>query len=591
MYVGNPAGMRRCIRYWFVGLASLLGVLAVWLFVIQVLLHPALAKEAEKLQRVKADLLGARGTIYDRNGVPLAISRICYSIFIDPGKIDPKQHAVDKLAPIIKRPASEVAAAIAHPGRFAWLVRRPDDQMIVQVRSLCEAKQAPGGKPVPGLSGVGFQPEKQRLYPYGELAGQTLGLVRDDNTGGAGIERAYDKVLAAQDGYLLAEVDGSNHRRVIPGRRLEQVEPKRGRDIYLTLDVRIQEMAEAALRQGVESCHAAAGTAIVLDPMTGEVLALAIYPSVDPNQYRRYPKEQWRNPAVTCVYEPGSTFKLVAACAAMEYGGRTPDSPAVTCTGSKAIGNRTIHCALHAGARAHGTLNLHGVIVKSCNIGAATLALSLGPDTFYKSLRALGFTERTNIGLPGEAAGSVPPPQTWKDIRLANLGFGQGITVTAPQLLAAYSAVAAGGTLPALHVVDRIARDNGAPEKVPYQGRRVLSERTARAMANMLSDVVTEGTGKAAQVEGFTVAGKTGTAQKAIPGKGYKSGKYIGSFVGFAPAEDPRVAILVIMDEPQGSHYGGVVAAPVFRELARRSLAYLGMPPRLLAQAPDASQP
>jgi cell division protein FtsI/penicillin-binding protein 2 len=334
----------------------------------------------------------------------------------------------------------------------------------------------------------------------------------------------------------------------------------------------------------VQKCGAAGGTAIVVDPMTGEVLALANYPSADPNRYREFKHEAWRNPAVVCVYEPGSTFKLVAACAALEYGGKTSESPVTTCTGSKPIGRRVIHCALHAGARAHGAVDLHGVVVRSCNIGAATLALGVGRDPYYRVLRDFGFTQRTGIGLPAEAPGYVPPPRTWGDIQLANIAFGQGITVTAPQLVAAYAGIAAGGVVPHVHLVDHIGRGG---HRVEYRGHRAISERTARTMVSLLRDVVTEGTGKAAQVEGFTVAGKTGTAQKPIPGQGYNSGRYVGSFVGFAPAEDPRVAILVIMDEPKGSHYGGVVAAPVFADIARRSLAYMGLPPRLLAAASD----
>jgi cell division protein FtsI/penicillin-binding protein 2 len=586
----TPAGLRRRIRVWFLVFALCLAGLGLRIFTLQVLRHPALAKKAKILQTVRADLPGIRGAIYDRNGMPLAFSRISHSIFADPKVIDAAQQPAARLAPVLGRPVSEIEAALAKPGRFVWLDRRADDRVEAQVRKLCEARKGPDGKSIPGLCGIGFKAEKKRLYPYGALAGQTLGLVRDDDRGGAGIELACDRLLSGRDGYMVAEVDGSKRRRVIPGRRLRQIEPEPGQDVYLTIDVRIQEMAEAALREGVKNAHAAGGTAIVLDPMTGDVLALANCPSMDPNHYREFPKEAWRNPAVTCVYEPGSTFKLVAACAALEYGGRTPDSPVVCCTGSKPIGRRIIHCALHGGARAHGSLNLRGVIVKSCNIGAATLALSVGRDAFYRTLRALGFTQRIGIGLPGEASGSVPPPATWADIRLANLAFGQGITVTAPQLLAAYSAIAAQGIVPHVHVVDRIGRRGAPPRKLSYPGRRAISPRTAQMMANILRDVVTEGTGKAAQVEGFTVAGKTGTAQKPTPEAGYNSGRYTGSFVGFAPAEDPRIAILVIIDEPKASHYGGVVAAPVFGDIARRALAYLGMPPRLLAQALEESR-
>jgi len=581
----SSAGICRRIRIWACVFALGFVLLGVWLFYLQVVRHPVLAKEAEKLQRVRADLLGARGTIYDRNGVPLAFSRITYSIFADPGRIVPQQRPAARLAAILGRPETEIAALLARGGRFQWLCRRANDDVVVRVRELCQTTRGADGKMVEGLRGVGFKAEKKRLYPYGALAGQTLGFVRDDHLGGAGIELAYDEVLSGRDGYLVAEVDGSSHRRVIPGRRLQQVKPESGRDVYLTIDVRIQETAEAALRAAAEQFGAAGGSAVVVDPMTGEVLALANYPTMDPNHYRDFPREQWRNHAVTCVYEPGSTFKLVAACAALEEGGMTPESPVLCCTGAKRIGRRVIHCAQHHGSRAHGALNLHGVVVQSCNIGAATIAAAVGSRKFYHTLRALGFTERTGVGLPGEATGSVPPLQQWRDIRLANLAFGQGISVTPLQLVRAYSAVAARGVLPPLHIVARVGGPDGASAEPLLRGRRALSARTAETMVGILRDVVTEGTGKSAQVAGFTVAGKTGTARKPTPEQGYASGLRVGSFVGFAPAEDPRMAILVVIDEPQGSGYGSVVAAPAFADIARRGLAYLGMPPRMLAQA------
>jgi cell division protein FtsI/penicillin-binding protein 2 len=280
---------------------------------------------------------------------------------------------------------------------------------------------------------------------------------------------------------------------------------------------------------------------------------------------------------------------LVAACAALVPGGMTPDTPVRCCTGAKTIGRRVIHCAPHAGSRAHGALNLRGVVVKSCNIGAATLGARVGSRKFYDTLRAFGFVERTGIDLPGEATGSVPPPEQWRDINIANLAFGQGISVTPLQLLAAYCAVAAHGVVPPLHVVNHVGGEDGAPGRATGASRRALSPRTAQTMVDILRDVVAQGTGKAARVAGFAVAGKTGTAQKPTPERGYGSNLHVGSFVGFAPAEDPRLAIVVVIDEPRGPHYGGVVAAPAFADIARRGLAYLGMPPRLLAQATGAT--
>jgi stage V sporulation protein D (sporulation-specific penicillin-binding protein) len=316
-----------------------------------------------------------------------------------------------------------------------------------------------------------------------------------------------------------------------------------------------------------------------MDPNTGEVLALATRPAFDPNEYWRCEGASLVCPAVTSPYEPGSTFKLIAACAAVEEGVMS-HRETYTCTGSRPVGNHTISCALHGGARAHGTNDLDHMVIKSCNVGMATVALALGQERLYKWVRQFGFGEKTGIELAGESRGQVSPAASWSQIQVANIGFGQGISVTPLQLLAAYCAVANGGKRVYPRVVQMVTSADGRVERLSQpEPKRILKPATAERLRAVLEKVVTEGTGKQAQVPGRRVAGKTGTAQKPVPGLGFVTGVYIGSFVGFAPVSDPRVAIIVVLDEPKGAYYGGVVAAPVFQAICERTLAYLRVPP------------
>jgi len=355
--------------------------------------------------------------------------------------------------------------------------------------------------------------------------------------------------------------------------------------VALTIDLEIQAVAEEALAKAVEAADANGGTAIVMDPDTGEILALASQPGFDPNEFHEYDRKSFVSHAVVSPYEPGSTFKVITACAAMEEGVMS-NGETYTCTGSRGVGNRTISCALHAGSRAHGTLDIDHMIVKSCNVGMGTVGLTLGANRLYKWADRLGFGKKTGIELAGESSGMLSKPQTWSQIQVANVGFGQGVSVTALQLLTAYSAVANGGKLVHPHLV-KLIMDPGGKVEMPKaaEPKPVLSQRTCERLKADLERVIAEGTGKKGQVPNRRAAGKTGTAQKPTPGSGYKSGKYIGSFVGFAPVDDPRVAILVAIDEPKGSHYGGVVAAPAFSEICEKALAYLNVPPD--AMSPD----
>ncbi len=312
-----------------------------------------------------------------------------------------------------------------------------------------------------------------------------------------------------------------------------------------------------------------------MDPNTGEVLALANQPTFDPNDYQKSKPASWVCQAVTSPYEPGSTFKGVTACAALEEDvfshGET-----IECTGSKPVGNKTIHCA-HGH---HGTVNLHDMIVRSCNVGVGTVALKLGPEREYKWARLLGIGQKTKIEIPGESSGRLDPWSRWSQIQTANIGFGQGVSVTPLQLLAAYCAIANGGYRVEPHVVKAVISETGIEAITPGPRKLVLSSKTVAFMKKALQGVVEEehGTGGNAHVPGRTVAGKTGTAQKASGGH-YQSGKFVGSFVGFAPVANPKLAVIVLVDEPsQGGHYGGTVAAPAFEKIMEKGLTYLHVP-------------
>jgi len=574
MVPGPGRFIRSRIEAWsFVFLLVFVGLVAA-LFYLQVFRGPHYRRVADRLHHRTWVLTAPRGTIFDRNGLPLALTVDAGSIFGDPSEIRDKQAAAASLAPILNLSPGRVEECLARRGRFAWLLRRADDDVVTRVKAL-------------KIKGIGVTGEQKRVYPMGVLAADTVGFVTANHGGAAGIEEALQRVLAGHDGRVWGEVDARG--RIIPGQRRVEQPPTAGRDVVLTLDSRLQEIAETCLDEAITRWKAAAGTVLVMEPHTGEILALANRPTFDPNDYRAYPAQRWVNRAVTFAYEPGSTFKIVAISAALEEGLYKPHDHVVYCRASLPVGRRVIHCVTH-GHGGHGDVDVTKLIVKSCNIGAATVGFRLGPQRLHRYLRKFGFGVKPDLGLSGQSAGSVPPADTWRDITLANIAFGQSVSVTPAQLLAAYCAIANDGVRPHPHLVKRIEGGAGQPEQeIDLPGSRVISPETARAVRKMLCGVVEKGTGTAAQIEGYQVAGKTGTAQKALPGRGFTGGKFIGSFVGFVPADNPKLAMIVILDEPSGAHYGAVVAAPTWCEVAKRSLAYLGIPPTQVAKAVQAA--
>jgi stage V sporulation protein D (sporulation-specific penicillin-binding protein) len=557
---------------WAVVTLLLMAALAVKLFIVQVVLHQEYVAKAQRTRGRTWPINAPRGNIYDRNGNPLALNLKLYSVAADPSLIDDPAATAKRLAPLLKMPEDELKAKLSQGGQYVRLREAVDEQVADAVRELND-------------KGIVASTEWKRAYPHEQAAAALLGFVRKDMYGLGGIEAALNSRLAGTDGQMLVVLDGRlpRSRNEVPGRTLVVKDMKPGSSVALTIDLTIQAIAEEALAKAVEKANAAGGTAVVMDPDTGEILALASQPGFDPNEFGRYDKTSLVSHAVVSPYEPGSTFKVITAAAAMEEGvfsrGET-----YTCTGSRPVGKKKVSCALHAGSRAHGTLDLDHMIIKSCNVGMATVGMALGADRLYKWASRLGFGKKTGIELASESSGLLFKPQTWSLMQTANVGFGQGVSVTALQLVSAYCAVANGGKLVHPHML-KVIVDPGGKVELPKAAapERILSKPTCDRLKADLEKVVLEGTGKAARIPHRRVAGKTGTAQKPTPGAGYNSGKYIGSFVGFAPVDNPRVAVLVAIDEPRGAHYGGVVAAPAFSEICERTLAYMRVPPDSIA--------
>ena len=558
-------------RRWAIIALTAFALLGVKLFFIQIVQHRLHRETADEIQDRRWPIEAPRGYIYDRNGSPLALNLKFYSVAADPKLLAKKRGEVaEKLTALLRRDEQELLATL-NPGNGARFVRLQDsvDAPVADtIRKL-------------GYQGLIVNTQWRRAYPHGSLAASLLGFVGNDRAGLNGIERALDSRLAGRDGEMLVVLDGRlpQSRAEIPGRTVVTRQMVPGSSAVLTIDLDIQSIAEQELAKAVTNARAAGGAAIVMDPNTGEVLALASQPGFDPNEFWRYPRESWVPHSVVSPYEPGSTFKVITACAAMEEGVMS-HGESYHCTGSRQVGRHTINCARHSGSGAHGVVDLDQMIIRSCNIGMATVAMALGVDRLYRWVKRFGFGEQTGIELASESRGIVARPDRWSLVQLANVGFGQGISVTPLQLLSAYCAIANGGYRVYPRVMRAVSDPTGAIQRPPAPRReRILSAATCERMRRAMTRVVEEGTGRAAAIPGRLVAGKTGTAQKPTPEAGFHSGLYIGSFAGFVPADDPKLAVIVVIDEPHNGYYGAVVAAPAFRAICQRALTHLRVPP------------
>jgi cell division protein FtsI (penicillin-binding protein 3) len=533
----------------------LFGVIAVRLVWIQGVRSKDYAAAAESQRMKNIELSPRRGTIYDREGEPLAVSIESKTIFVSPRQIDDKVGTARQLARVLGGSARDYYSKIATDSGFAYLARKVD---LAQARELEDLK----------LKGVGFEDDFKRMYPAGDLACQTLGFVGVDDSGLAGIELEYDSILAGKPGFIIGERDPK--MRPIPGGVQKVIDPVHGHDIVLTIDKDIQYQSQVALNKAVKQYKAKSGSVIVMDPRSGEILAVASYPGYNPNLYGKACASAIRNKPITDSYEPGSTLKCLTAAAAIEQGLFTPDS-VLDLPPTLRVGDRVIHESHGRGAV---RWSLTDIVTESSNVGTVKIGLKLGEDGLYDSFSAFGLTEKPGVDFPGQAMGWLPPTDQWSASSIGNIPFGQGVSVTPMQLARAIGALANKGIMTTPHLLRAVPQSPDA--EVVWPTRRAVSASTASQMTTMLTDVVKRGTGTAAAVKGFTVAGKTGTAQKARAGsRGYAEGSYVGSFIGYLPAEDPRLLICVTIDEPRAGYYGGTCAAPTFSKLAEFSVTHL----------------
>jgi cell division protein FtsI (penicillin-binding protein 3) len=506
----------------------------------------------------------ARGTIYDRGGVQLAIGEQAQTVYADPRHVTDPTGEAATVARILRLDPNDVYRALTDRTRgFVYVARKADPALAAKlVRK--------------GLPGLGFYPEERRFYPQFALASQVIGYAGVDNHGLSGLELSLDRRLAGQPGRERIVKDASGQAIDTVVSRSE----RDGDDVYLTLDHTIQSNAQAVLRNTVQQWHARSATAIVLDPATGAVRAMAVAPGFDANKYPETWRELQRNRAVTDTYEPGSTFKLVTVAGALSERLVSP-STRFTLQYEIQVADRRIHDAEPRGTE---TMSVAQILSKSSNVGAITLAEHLGRHRLVRWISRFGFGRPTGIDFPGESRGIVLPEDRWSGSSIGNIPIGQGIAVTPIQMASAYAAIANRGLWVRPHLVDHV----GDGRTVRPARRRVVSRWVASQLMGMLKNVVAEGTGTLAAVPGYQVAGKTGTAAKPDPNGGYSTSRYVASFVGVVPASRPRLVILVSVDEPRGAIWGGVVAAPAFAQIAKFDLQYLdgGVPPDAPATMP-----
>lgn len=526
---------------------------------LMVLNHKRLSERA-KQQHIKVeDIQVRRGIIFDRRGRELALNLEMESLYCDPESLVINREETRKLAAVINREPRVILAKIPDGGRFTWIERKLRPETAEKIRNL-------------NIEGLGFVGEAKRFYPKAELASHILGFVGIDNQPLEGIELKYDRYLKTSGGKVLLERDASG-RTLSSGVNKEA----KGNNMVLTIDEVLQRIVEKELDKAMFQWKASAASAIMMDPFTGEILALANRPSFDPNRAGNASGSDKRNRSITDLYEPGSTFKIIVGIGALEEKLVRPHTFFDVSKGSIEVGGKTIR-----DVHKYGVITFREVIQKSSNVGSIMIGTRLGKERIYKYARLLGVGEKTGIDLPGEVSGWISLPERWSGTSLGAVSIGQEVAVTPLQMLRAYSAVANGGFLVTPHVVSEIFSPDGRviASFRDRQGKRVLSERTAGTFKEILKSVTEDGgTGESAAVDGNEVAGKTGTAQIINPlTKRYSKEKYVSSFVGFVPVNKPRLALIVVIYEPKGQIYGGVVAAPVFKGITDQALSYLDVP-------------
>ena len=525
---------------------------------LQIVRYPEMRERARRQQTRVFEISPKRGTIYDRRNRELAVSIKVESVFAVPLEISDKPRTASLLSTALGLDPGKVRRRLERSRTFCWIKRKVDFPQVQKVREL-------------DLPGIYFETENKRFYPKRELAAHVLGYVGMDNEGLAGLEHLYERDVRGTPGRILLHTDARK-------RYFSSVErpPTAGADLVLTLDESIQYLVERELQAQVEKSRARGGAAIVMNPSTGAILAMANVPTFNPNHYGRYSESAWRNQAILNIYEPGSTFKVFTAAAALEEGLTSPEERIHCMNGGIVIGKHRIR-----DHKPFGWLSVREVIARSSNVGVIQLGFRIGKQRLERYLRRYGFGRPTQVDLPGEARGLLRPASDWHTVDLGTISMGQGIGVTPLQMITAAGMIANGGHWIPPRVVEGVRSDrvSRSPSGSQPGGGRVLRRETAETIKEMMSLVVAEGTGRRARLRGFSAAGKTGTAQKVDERGGYSHTRFIASFVGFAPVDNPALSIVVLIDEPRGLYYGGQVAAPVFKNIAEKTLNYLSVPP------------
>ena len=537
----------------------IIGVKAMYL---QVFRGSWLSQKAADQYEVSFKSSGKRGTIFDRNLREMAVSIDVMSIAAHPSQIEHPESAARSLSKALEIDRKVLAKKLNSKKKFVWIKRKATPKEAEAVKKL-------------NMDGLDFIPEHKRFFPNKTLAAQLIGFTDIDDHGSEGIEFNYDDDLSGEVFQYTVLRDA--HGRGFEAENMTGLSSS-GKNLVLTVDSTIQYIAEKALAETVEKFSAKSGMAIVMVPKTGAILALAQVPLFNPNALERFHRKFWRNRIITDPFEPGSTMKIFSAAAAIESGSSSPSSIFYCENGAYKMGKHVIH-----DTHEHGWLSLQQIIKYSSNIGAIKFSAITGPEYLSKTLQNFGFGSKTGIDCPGETAGSLPPFRRWTKVDAGTISFGQGVSVSALQLIVATSAVANKGILMKPYVVQAITDHNGRLIKSfgPRRIRRVISEKTAGMLSRIMQTVITEGgTGVNAALEGYSVCGKTGTAQKIDENGRYSYEKYVASFVGFAPVENPKIAVLVVVDEPEKQHYGSIVAAPAFKAIAQKTLDYMHIAPK-----------
>ncbi|MBQ2696332.1 MAG: PASTA domain-containing protein [Clostridia bacterium] len=577
------------ILYVFLAFAAILILLGVRLVFLQVIGGSELQQKAVEQQTRDNLIASHRGAIYDRNRKKLAQSSTAQTVTANPNEIqkakkNPAEIAAT-LAPVLEMDVTELTAMLQKETNHVTLKRRIEDDMATKVREL-------------NLTGIYLQEDAKRYYPYGNFASHILGFVGYDNQGLGGIEMVYENELRGEPGRIIALKNALDTD--MPFKDETHIDPENGTNVVLTIDEVVQHFTEKHLEDAYYEEKVQNGAcAIVMDVQTGEILAMATKSDFDLNDPFTLPEDveeqlatitdseertqarsnalqkMWRNKAVVDSYEPGSCFKIITGCMALEEGLITPETP-FFCSGSKTVENRTINCSHHEG---HGAQTFADAVKNSCNPAFIDVGLLVGKEKFKEYYKAFGFMDVTGFDLPGEASGLFYSDENYNTVELATASFGQGPVVTPLQLMSAVGAVANGGKLMKPYLVKELIDDDGniLKKTEPTIVRQVISQKTSEQMCAMLENTVSNGTGQNAYIKGYRVAGKTGTSEKVPRG----NGKYISSFIAFAPANDPKIACLVVLDEPSnGQYYGGAIAAPVVGKILEDTLRYMGVEPQ-----------